>query len=105
MATVFALSRCSISVWRASDNLLNRRPASFARSLKFSRRQIGNCSIAAAPFVVADDEKYGNKQVISLTPRLYEYVLSNVREPKVSISSSAFVIFFLFSDLVIWSLV
>uniref|UniRef100_A0A1J3ER10 Tricin synthase 1 n=1 Tax=Noccaea caerulescens TaxID=107243 RepID=A0A1J3ER10_NOCCA len=77
MATVFALSRCSISVWRASDNLLNRPPVSFARSLKFSHRLIGNCSIAA------DDEKYGNKQVISLTPRIYDYVLSNVREPKI----------------------
>jgi predicted O-methyltransferase YrrM len=32
---------------------------------------------------VADDDKYGNKQVISLTPRLYDYVLSNVREPKI----------------------
>ncbi|CAA7030577.1 unnamed protein product [Microthlaspi erraticum] len=83
MATVLALSRCSSSVRRASDNLLNRPPVSFARSLKFSRRLIGNCSIAAAPFVVADDEKYGKKQVISLTPRLYDYVLSNVREPKI----------------------
>ncbi|KAL2935748.1 O-methyltransferase MdmC [Bienertia sinuspersici] len=35
------------------------------------------------PFVAVDDNKYVNKQVISLTPRLYDYVLSNVREPQV----------------------
>lgn len=34
-------------------------------------------------FVVVNDNKYGNKQVVSLTPRLYDYVLSNVREPEV----------------------
>ncbi|XP_072969021.1 uncharacterized protein [Typha angustifolia] len=37
----------------------------------------------AAPVVVVDDEKYGKKQVISLTSQLYEYVLSNVREPPI----------------------
>jgi hypothetical protein len=36
-----------------------------------------------APVVVSDDSKFGRKQVISLTPQLYEYVLSNVREPQV----------------------
>lgn len=35
------------------------------------------------PFVVVDDEKYGNKQVVSVTPSLYEYILGNVREPEV----------------------
>lgn len=34
-------------------------------------------------FVVANEDKYVNKKVISLTPRLYDYVLSNVREPEV----------------------
>ncbi|KAJ4847734.1 hypothetical protein Tsubulata_006908 [Turnera subulata] len=34
-------------------------------------------------FVIANDEKYGNKQNISLTPRLYDYILSNVREPEI----------------------
>ncbi|XP_072993356.1 uncharacterized protein [Typha latifolia] len=37
----------------------------------------------AAPVVVVDDEKYGKKQVVSLTSQLYEYVLSNVREPPI----------------------
>lgn len=36
-----------------------------------------------APVVVAEDGKYGRKEVISLTPQLYDYVLSNVREPQV----------------------
>ncbi|KAK7840548.1 putative caffeoyl-coa o-methyltransferase [Quercus suber] len=35
------------------------------------------------PFVVVDDEKYGNKQVVSVTPSLYEYILGNVREPEI----------------------
>lgn len=33
--------------------------------------------------VIADDEKYGNKHVISITPRLYDYLLTNVREPQI----------------------
>ncbi|XP_019443785.1 PREDICTED: uncharacterized protein LOC109348047 isoform X2 [Lupinus angustifolius] len=33
--------------------------------------------------VIASDENYGNKQVVSLTPRLYDYILKNVREPKI----------------------
>ncbi|KAJ4777127.1 Caffeoyl-CoA O-methyltransferase 1 [Rhynchospora pubera] len=35
------------------------------------------------PVVAADDGMYGRKQVISLTPQLYHYVLSNVREPQI----------------------
>lgn len=33
--------------------------------------------------VVASDNKYGNKQVISITPLIYDYLLTNVREPKI----------------------
>lgn len=36
-----------------------------------------------APVAVAGDDRYGKKQVISVTPQLYDYILSNVREPKV----------------------
>ncbi|XP_020597186.1 tricin synthase 1-like [Phalaenopsis equestris] len=39
--------------------------------------------VVAAPLVKLDSEKYGKKQVISLSPQLYEYVLANVREPQV----------------------
>ncbi|XP_033134748.1 O-methyltransferase MdmC isoform X1 [Brassica rapa] len=84
MATGLAINRCSISVCRTADVLLNRPTVSVVRNLKFNRRLIGNCSIASAvPYIVAEDEKYGNKQVISLTPRLYDYILSNVREPEI----------------------
>nr|ADZ76154.1 OMT5 [Vanilla planifolia] len=38
---------------------------------------------AVASVVTSEDERYGKKQVISLTPQLYDYVLANVREPKV----------------------
>ncbi|CAJ2659393.1 unnamed protein product [Trifolium pratense] len=42
---------------------------------------VRRCSVSE--FVIASDEKYGNKQVVSLTPRLYDYVLENVREPEI----------------------
>lgn len=45
------------------------------------KKSIRGCATNA--FVVADDEKYGNKQNISITPRLYDYILANVREPEV----------------------
>ncbi|XP_020224636.1 uncharacterized protein LOC109806594 [Cajanus cajan] len=45
------------------------------------KRLVRSCS--TSEFVVASDENYGNKQVVSLTPRLYEYVLKNVREPEI----------------------
>lgn len=32
---------------------------------------------------VASDHNYGNKQVISITPRVYDYLLTNVREPSI----------------------
>ncbi|XP_043701138.1 probable caffeoyl-CoA O-methyltransferase At4g26220 isoform X3 [Telopea speciosissima] len=33
--------------------------------------------------IVAKDGKYGNKQIISVTPQLYDYMLANVREPEI----------------------
>lgn len=42
---------------------------------------IRNCSTNG--YVIVDNQKYGNKQVVTLTPRLYDYILSNVREPEV----------------------
>ena len=40
-------------------------------------------SCSTRDFVIAQDENYGNKQVVSLSLRLYDYVLKNVREPEV----------------------
>ncbi|CAD5194382.1 unnamed protein product [Musa acuminata subsp. malaccensis] len=40
-------------------------------------------TVTAPPVVVAEDDKYGRKQVISVTPQLYGYILSNVREPPI----------------------
>ncbi|XP_027920651.1 uncharacterized protein LOC114178747 isoform X3 [Vigna unguiculata] len=45
------------------------------------KRLVRSCS--TSEFVLASDENYGNKQVVSLTPRLYDYVLKNVREPEI----------------------
>jgi len=54
---------------------------SFRKCRSKWKRLVRSCS--TSEFVVASDENYGNKQVVSLTPRLYEYVLNNVREPEV----------------------
>ena len=43
------------------------------------------CFGSSSPYVVLKDRSYGNKQVISITPQLYEYILSNVREPEVKL--------------------
>lgn len=42
----------------------------------------GYCCVEAS-VVAASDDNYGNKQVISVTPRLYDYLLTNVREPEI----------------------
>lgn len=47
-----------------------------------SKQLIRSCSTNAF-VVVNDDEKYGNKEVISVTPHLYDYILANVREPEI----------------------
>lgn len=52
--------------------------------ITFSPRKSSNiisCSIN--DFVTVNNDKYVNKQVITLNPRLYDYILSNTREPKV----------------------
>lgn len=43
-------------------------------------------SVPNSDTVVAADESYGFKEVISVNPRLYDYLLANVREPKVTTS-------------------
>ncbi|KAL5176067.1 Tricin synthase 1 [Glycine soja] len=45
------------------------------------KRIVRSCS--TSEFVISNDENYSNKQVVSLTPRLYDYVLKNVREPEI----------------------
>lgn len=53
---------------------LRLRPCKFKTKNQFTT----NCCVSSA-----HDEKYSNKQVISVTPPLYDYILRNVREPKV----------------------
>lgn len=66
--------RCGFSRFRArpGDKLVHLKRSSYY------------CSCSSDPVVVvANDGKYGLKPVISITPRLYDYILSNVREPEV----------------------
>ncbi|XP_008794820.1 O-methyltransferase MdmC-like [Phoenix dactylifera] len=46
-------------------------------------RPLRSLSNDAAPVVVAGNDKYGKKQVVSVTPQLYDFILSNVREPPI----------------------
>jgi hypothetical protein len=62
--------------------------SSKAQRLKGYKQLVRNRSISNE-IVIASDEKYGNKQVVSLTPRLYDYVLQNVREPEVRIEEDS----------------
>ncbi|TYG41053.1 hypothetical protein ES288_D12G144700v1 [Gossypium darwinii] len=93
MANIFAINRCSSSVYQRfivqfnSTQRFNSLSSHVSKSrfikLNNLRRNCSLSSDAAAPFIVADDEKYGNKQVISITPRLYDYILANAREPPI----------------------
>ncbi|KAJ3692634.1 hypothetical protein LUZ60_011729 [Juncus effusus] len=58
------------------------RPPFLLSRHKFSLKSIHSNTLES-PVVVTDDRKYGNKQVISLTPQLYDYLLSNTREPQI----------------------
>ncbi|GMI98946.1 hypothetical protein like AT3G62000 [Hibiscus trionum] len=92
MATIFATSYCSASTYQRTIvylssprrfHLLSSRAAK-PRCIKLNNLTRNcSCSSNAAPFTVADDEKFSNKQVISVTPRLYDYILANVREPPI----------------------
>ncbi|KAL8063620.1 hypothetical protein ABFX02_01G038700 [Erythranthe guttata] len=57
------------------------------RGLNVSRSVYHNAkalsSVANTDTVVATDDNYGHKEVISVNPRLYDYLLANVREPKI----------------------
>lgn len=55
------------------------RPIRASKSDKLTTTNNDNDTVLAS-----DQKKYGNKEVISVTPRLYDYLLSNVREPQVS---------------------
>lgn len=44
-----------------------------------------NC-VTDMAVTIASDHSYGNKEVISVTPHIYDYLLTNVREPPVSFS-------------------
>lgn len=58
-------------------------------------------SVTNKDTVVATDDNYGHKEVISVNPRLYDYLLANVREPKVSFPVLPLVIFFFFINLLL----
>ncbi|XP_051151120.1 tricin synthase 1-like isoform X2 [Andrographis paniculata] len=58
-----------------------------ARALILTRTVYGTKkalkSVANTDTVTATDDNYGRKEVISVNPRLYDYLLDNVREPKI----------------------
>ncbi|XP_044465685.1 uncharacterized protein LOC123195886 isoform X1 [Mangifera indica] len=57
--------------------------AQSCRATKFNNGWTRNCSISSRKTViVTDEEMYGNKQIISITPRIYDYTLQNVHKPQ-----------------------
>ncbi|XP_042408609.1 O-methyltransferase MdmC-like [Zingiber officinale] len=88
------LALCALlSSLLSSRPLLSLRSFSHLRSHENSRRLLSlpilhllpnharRLATRAEPSVVtSEDDSYGGKQVINLTPHLYDYVLSNVRE-------------------------
>ncbi|XP_039134071.1 probable caffeoyl-CoA O-methyltransferase At4g26220 [Dioscorea cayenensis subsp. rotundata] len=54
-----------------------------AQSLLPSITRFRSLQTDASPVIVSEDDSFGKKQVISLTPQLYDYILSNVREPPI----------------------
>ncbi|KAG9159071.1 hypothetical protein Leryth_020974 [Lithospermum erythrorhizon] len=51
-----------------------------ASSACWSLRSVASKSEAVT---ISTDQSYGNKQVISITPLLYDYILANIREPQI----------------------
>ncbi|XVF22243.1 hypothetical protein REPUB_Repub12eG0156800 [Reevesia pubescens] len=87
MATSFVIRHCSSSgvVYLSRPQRFHSLSSLTAKSrfLKLNNPTRNFLSSSNAPFIVADDDTYGNKQVISITPRLYDYILANVREPQI----------------------
>ncbi|KAK3003959.1 hypothetical protein RJ639_020230 [Escallonia herrerae] len=79
------LSRiCSLPSAVAPPTLYPAAAASaFGRCCSPLRAASSKPGTANDAVVVAGDGNYGNKQVISVTPRLYDYLLANVREPQI----------------------
>ncbi|XP_073026315.1 uncharacterized protein [Primulina eburnea] len=55
----------------------------FVGSHPFSSGKRPLKSVANADTVIATDETYGRKEVISINSRVYDYLLANVREPQI----------------------
>nr|XP_043632273.1 O-methyltransferase MdmC-like isoform X2 [Erigeron canadensis] len=56
----------------------NGRLFGHQKSLSLTTHCLGDMAVT-----IASDYTYGNKQVISVTPRIYDYLLTNVREPPI----------------------
>lgn len=71
----FRASEHSLPILQSGRGLIVSRPICYnVKALK---------SAPNSDTVVAADNSYGRKEVISVNPRLYDYLLANVREPKI----------------------
>ncbi|KAL8210563.1 hypothetical protein R6Q57_005000 [Mikania cordata] len=69
--------------WSISSFVPNRLGTAVARADRKSFALTTSCLSDRAVTIAASDHNYGSKQVISVTPRVYDYLLTNVREPPV----------------------
>ncbi|TMW95562.1 hypothetical protein EJD97_008654 [Solanum chilense] len=64
-----------------SDVLSLTSHVSSTTALSFCQLQASKLHVS--PVTVASDVRYGSKQIISVDSTLYDYILTNVREPKI----------------------
>ncbi|KAJ7948871.1 Caffeoyl-CoA O-methyltransferase [Quillaja saponaria] len=76
VSSTYGTVKVSLEEWRCRSCCFHFR----ACSCKW-KRLVRSC--LTNEFVVANDVKYGNKQVVSVTPHLYDYILKHVPEPEI----------------------
>ncbi|KAJ4977983.1 hypothetical protein NE237_008763 [Protea cynaroides] len=77
-----SILRSTVKLHFSTITSISKAPRRFYGAVRASKlHQSRSCCSDAV--VVVKDGKYGNKQVISLTPQIYDYMLANVREPEI----------------------
>ncbi|KAL0393901.1 UNVERIFIED_CONTAM: O-methyltransferase MdmC [Sesamum latifolium] len=63
--------------------VLSARGLIVSRPIYYNTKALKCVADTVTDTVVATDDSYGHKEVISVNPRLYDYLLANVREPEI----------------------
>ncbi|KAK4389009.1 putative caffeoyl-CoA O-methyltransferase 2 [Sesamum angolense] len=63
--------------------VLSARGLTVSRPICYNRKALKCVANTVTDTVISTDDSYGHKEVISVNPRLYDYLLANVREPEI----------------------